>query len=150
MKYLQSGFSLIELMIVVAIVAVLSAVAIPQYQDYVTRAKWSVNLSQLEPLKVAIADCLQASGDDMTQCDTDAKLGIALPKPQYALATDGVTLGISGSNALITVTGTGEAGNCKVTVTSSQTGGLLRWNLSAVANGSTAACTRNRIPGLSA
>ena len=54
----QQGFSLIELMIVVAIIAVLSAVAVPQYQQYLTRAKWSVNLTQIEPVKLAIAECL--------------------------------------------------------------------------------------------
>ena len=62
----QAGFSLIELMIVVAIVAVLAAVAIPQYQDYVTRARWSGNLTQLEPVKLAIAECLQQNGGDAT------------------------------------------------------------------------------------
>lgn len=149
MKIRQQGFSLIELMIVVAIVAVLSAVAIPQYQDYVTRAKWSVNFSQVEPLKVAIADCLQASGGDMTQCDTETKLGVTLPKPQYALASGGLTLANSSGSALITLIGTSEAGNCKVILTGTQADSALRWAVSSAANGSTAACTRAKVPGLS-
>lgn len=149
MKTRQQGFSLIELMVVVAIVAVLSAVAIPQYQDYVTRAKWSVNFSQVEPLKVAIADCLQASGGDMAQCDTETKLGMTLPKPQYALASGGLALSNSNGSALITLVGTGEAGNCKVSLTGAQTDSTLRWSVSAAANGTTAACTRTKVPGLS-
>lgn len=148
MKIRQQGFSLIELMVVVAIIAVLSAVAIPQYQDYVTRAKWSVNFSQVEPLKVAIADCLQANGGDMAQCDTESKLGVTLPKPQYALASGGLTLANSSGNALITLIGTGEAGGCKVSLSSSQTDSALRWTVSAAANGSIAACTRAKVPGL--
>ena len=84
-RHPRQGFSLIELMIVIAIIAVLSAVAVPRYQDYVTRARWSVNLSQLEPLKLAIAECLQQEGGLPGACDTATKLGLAdLPTPQHA------------------------------------------------------------------
>jgi len=58
----QQGFTLIELMIVVAIIGILAAVAIPQYQDYTTRAKLSKALSAVESVKTAIAVSAQENG----------------------------------------------------------------------------------------
>jgi type IV pilus assembly protein PilA len=55
-KQVQKGFTLIELMIVVAIIGILAAVAIPAYQDYTVRAKVTEGLSLASGLKVTVAD----------------------------------------------------------------------------------------------
>jgi type IV pilus assembly protein PilA len=58
----QQGFTLIELMIVVAIIGILAAVAIPAYQDYTTRAKMSEVLVMMEPAKLAVSETASSLG----------------------------------------------------------------------------------------
>jgi len=55
-RKLQKGFTLIELMIVVAIVGILAAIAIPAYQDYMVRAKVSEGLGAVDQLRASVSD----------------------------------------------------------------------------------------------
>lgn len=65
----QQGFTLIELMIVVAIIGILASIAIPAYQDYMTRAKWAKTVSAVAAIKLAISECLNDNGLDSTVCN---------------------------------------------------------------------------------
>ncbi|MES2218332.1 MAG: prepilin-type N-terminal cleavage/methylation domain-containing protein [Pseudomonadota bacterium] len=98
-KKSKLGFSLIELMIVVGIMGILSAIAFPCYQNYTTRARFAEIISATEPFKLAVAIALQ-TGAELTELNS-GKPGLpASPSPSKNLAS------IEVKNGVITATGT--------------------------------------------
>ncbi len=109
----QHGFTLIELMIVVAIIGILAAIAIPAYQDYTIRAKVSEGLSLAAAAKTTVAE-------NAMNGVADFSAGFTQPG-----ATPNVTSVVASAAGVITITYTAAAGNGTIEITPKSAGAAL-------------------------
>lgn len=100
-KKAQAGFTLIELMIVVAIIGILAAVAIPAYQNYTVKAKVANALSSVASIKTAVALCATENGGILDNCDTSTA---AAPTSIPAFTATKEVASATAENGIITVT----------------------------------------------
>jgi type IV pilus assembly protein PilA len=97
MKKVQQGFTLIELMIVVAIIGILAAIALPAYQDYTKRSHVSEGLTLAAGAKATVTEFFSSQGHFP---NSNASAGIATAASIKGNAVDSVTVG---TNGLITI-----------------------------------------------
>jgi type IV pilus assembly protein PilA len=88
MKSIQKGFTLIELMIVVAIIAILAAIAIPAYQDYVIRSQVSEGMSLADGAKTAVAEFYANKGHYPTNNGSAGLASSGSIKGKYVSSVD--------------------------------------------------------------
>lgn len=120
---------MIELMIVVAIIGVLASLAIPQYQTYAKRSKFTEVVMQASKLKNAIEVCFNTRGSgQFVNCDSEVELGISLSdvtaNPKVSSAS------IGANTAIITLTSIVELDSATYVLTPVLNSGSIVWQQS--------------------
>ena len=130
---LQQGFTLIELMIVIAIIGILAAVAIPAYQDYTARAQVSEGFSLVDGLKTNIIDVYTNTGQFVASGSNGIPLAASVSGKYVA------SVGVAVTTGQVTVTMKSTAGSVAAPISGgiftvspvTAGGGTIKWTCAA-------------------
>jgi len=141
MKRLQQGFTLIELMIVVAIVGILAAIALPAYQDYVIRSKMSEGVAALAACKTSISEYVSTK----TQWPADeVTAGCSTLATQYVASL--TVVGGTGAITVLTTNTGSKPGDCSLILTPTVGGGGLPEITSWIGSVTAGSCDLKYVP----
>lgn len=134
MKRAVRGFTLIELMVTMAVLGILVAMALPQYQNYMTRVRWQDAVITLDLTRKATVECIQLRSGNPSLCQTDSDIGMVMPTAaaggRVAISRGSFTSGSGGSGGIMTFvmsSSNPSMGGCTVTVTGTSQVSHVSW-----------------------
>ena len=111
----QAGFSLLEMLLVVALIGVIAAYAVPTYQSYMQNTRFMEVVQQTQAVRLSQAACLLQAGNNLSACDAFDELTLDAP----AATVNTTSVAITGNTGILTGTGTDAAGGYTYTLTPS-------------------------------